>query len=95
MKLTRKFNPANPQQVREFEDLVKRETRVKVGPLDKTPKAIAHVASTQPGREYLARMVGSKAYRLGRSFERAHSKEIKALAHELSHVMQQRWPYNY
>jgi len=89
MKLTRKFNPYNPQQVKEFEQLIVNETTKKVGRLEKSPKAIAHVASTQQGREYLSRKLGSKALRLTANIGKASHKEIDLLAHELAHAIQQ------
>jgi len=89
MKTNRKFNPYNPQQVKEFERLIVKETSTKVGKLEKAPQAIVHVASTQLGREYLAKKLGSKAYRFGRNLGKANHREISLLAHELSHVIQQ------
>lgn len=89
MKLTRKFNPNNPQQVKEFELLIVNEVTKKVGRLEKSPKAIAHVAGTQQGREYLSRKLGSKALRLSANIGKASHREIDLIAHELAHVIQQ------
>ncbi|MBU0984878.1 MAG: DUF4157 domain-containing protein [candidate division Zixibacteria bacterium] len=84
------FDPNNPNDVREFRSKLKVDLNKDMAALRSVKATIKDIGATKQGQDFIRQELGARAYTLGSNVDFSSDREAGLVAHELTHVIQQK-----